>query len=127
MVPNGSREAEVVADIRHAAQRIVALLASQAAPDGDVGALAALAGHELEQYAKWVLQTLLSAAGGAHDPEAVSWIQHHYHEAVADVGISLRDAIRVSAARHAVAQTLQAKVFEAEIELREALSGERTS
>jgi hypothetical protein len=127
MVPDASREAEVVADIRRAAQRIVDLLASQAAPDGDVGALAELAGQELEQYARWLLRTLLAAAGGAHEPDAVSWVQHHYHEAVAGVGTSLRDAIRVSAARHAVAQTLQAKLFEAEIELREVLSGERTA
>jgi hypothetical protein len=127
MVPDASREAEVVADIRRAAQRMVDLLAAQAAPDGDVGALAELAGHELEQFARWLLQTLLAASEGAHDPDAASWVEHHYHESVADVGAALRDAIRVSAARHAVAQTLQAKVFEAEIELRDALRGERAS
>jgi hypothetical protein len=126
MVPDVVREAEVLVEVKAAADRVVSALAAEAQRAGagphEVTALSAFAGRELEEYASTLLSTLLVAASGARDADGAAWVQRHFHACLGEVGLALRDAIKGSTTRHAVAQILQRKVFEAENELRAALA-----
>jgi hypothetical protein len=124
MTPDAAREAQVLLEARRAVQRLVDTLRERArsSAEGDVARLAELAGLEMEDHAKFLLKLLVAAAEGAQEPEGAAWVQHRFHDCVGKAAIALRDAITLSGARHAVAQTLQRKVFEAENALRSALS-----
>jgi hypothetical protein len=128
MIPDSTREAQVLRETRDAAARLIAAVSdrartqSDATPEEDVAALSAFAGHELEAFAANMLSSLIAATGGALDASDAAWVQRHFHACLGEVGTALREAIDVSAIRHAVAQTLQRKVFEAELNLCVALA-----
>ena len=50
-----------------------------------------------------------------------AWVRRQFHEGLDNAGKPLREAVAESPHRHAVAQGLQQKMFEAELMLRRAL------
>jgi hypothetical protein len=72
------------------------------------------AGAALEGYAEDLLNELLVA-------EDETWVKLQFHEGLDRAGAALRVALSESLFRHAVAQVLQRKMFEAEGMLRRAL------
>jgi hypothetical protein len=78
------------------------------------------AGDALQDYASETLDALVGTANGSPDPEEPApWVPDAYHEGISRAGVAMRDAIADSTARHAVAQTLQERMFRAEAVLRE--------
>lgn len=128
MVPDHLADERVMAEARRAADGFVRTLAArvQSSSTQDASGLAEQAGQELEDYSRALLDSLILAAGGAHDAEGSAWVQRRFHQCIGELGSALRDVVRTSEGRHAVAQTLQRKVFEAENELRSALTAAET-
>lgn len=74
------------------------------------------AGDALDWYAVELFDVLLSGAHTCDGP--APWVLDMYHEAIAAVAAALRDAVGDAAARHAVAQVLQARVLRIEVRAR---------
>jgi hypothetical protein len=122
MVPDSQRDAEIMSEAHETARQLINVLSDRArANAADEVELAELAGRELEGYARALLDRLITASDGALEQDGAEWVQRRFHESIGEIGVALRDAIQLSTARHAVAQALQRKVFEAESELRSAL------
>jgi hypothetical protein len=82
--------------------------------------LAQLAGGAFQNYAERLLEELLTAAD--ESPEfAEVWVPRQFSDAMDRAGAAMREALTDSRHRHAVAQELQRKMFEAELMLRRAM------
>ena len=83
--------------------------------------LTEFAGRLLEGYTRDLLQELLPDGPDdvvQHD----AWVKRQFHEGLDRAGAALREVLRESTYRHAIAQVLQRKMFEAEGTLRQALT-----
>jgi hypothetical protein len=92
--------------------------------------LTEFAGRLLEGYTRDLLDELLPDGPGpdgrvAEGPfdalQHDAWVKRQFNEGLDRAGAALREVLRESAYRHAVAQVLQRKMFEAEGTLRQAL------
>ena len=72
------------------------------------------AGNALQAYASETLSALLNTSGGNHERRTAPWVREAYLEAISNAAVAMRDTITDSEARHAVAQTLQARLLRAE-------------
>ena len=63
----------------------------------------------------------MAAASRRESGDAEAWVRHQFHAGMDNAGMPLREAVADSPHRHAVAQGLQQKMFEAELMLRRAL------
>jgi hypothetical protein len=86
------------------------------AGDVSLADLCAEAGDALDGYAAETIQALCRAGIDRH--ERTGWIADQYYAGISSVGTAIRDETADSAARHAVAQTLQERLLRAEMRLR---------
>ncbi len=70
---------------------------------------------------KRLLRALMAAATRREGGNVEDWVRRQFHDGLDSVGLPLREAVADSPHRHAVAQGLQQKMFEAELMLRRAL------
>ena len=123
MIPDTRIEERLLSDAVAARQRIVDVVAqSYTHGAADAKLLSASAGSSLDQYAHDLLHRLIDAARGGWDDQAADWVRQRYHDCLSALGMSLRDLIRESGPRHAVAQALQQRMLEAELRLEHALN-----
>jgi hypothetical protein len=89
------------------------------------GATAAELSHyaaaAFEAYAETLLRAVMAAASRREGADVESWVRRQFHDGLDNAGTPLREAVSDSPHRHAVAQGLQQKMFEAELMLRRAL------
>jgi hypothetical protein len=92
--------------------------------------LTEFAGRLLEGYTRDLLDELLPDGSGPDGPvpegpfdvlQHDAWVKRQCNEGLDRAGAALREVLRESDYRHAVAQVLQRKMFEAEGTLRQAL------
>jgi hypothetical protein len=83
--------------------------------------LSQYAAAAFQAYAETLLRALLAAASRQDDGDVEGWIRRQFHDGIESAGTPLREAVAESPHRHAVAQGLQQKMFEAELMLRRAL------
>lgn len=104
---------------RQSVERFSQLYRAWTAEKQPVTSLCSQAGDVLEDYAIETLGALVRAAAAVPQTAAVTtWIVEQYHSGIGAVGAAIRDAIEDSTTRHAVAQTLQARLLHAESRLR---------
>ena len=82
--------------------------------------LTEFAGRALDGYTKELIEELLPDHPSGQGLNAAS-VRSQFHEGLDRAGAALREVLRESSYRHAVAQVLQRKMFEAEGTLRQAL------
>ncbi len=76
-----------------------------------------------EAYSETLLRALLAAASRRSADDGDVWVRRQFRDGLESVGTALRAAVEQCAHRHAIAQGLQQKMFEAELLLRRALRG----
>jgi hypothetical protein len=85
------------------------------------GELSLYAAAAFEAYAETLLRALMAAASRREGADVEAWVRRQFHDGMDSAGTPLREAVADSPHRHAVAQGLQQKMFEAEMMLRRAL------
>lgn len=85
------------------------------------GELSQYAAAAFEAYAETLLRALMAAASRRQGDDVEAWVRRQFHDGLDNAGSPLREAVADSPHRHAVAQGLQQKMFEAELMLRRAL------
>lgn len=83
------------------------------AGESTLAELCAGAGAALDGYATDTLEALRGAHVSGH--KRTAWIAEQYNAGISSVGAAIRDEIEDASVRHAVAQTLQAGLFRAEL------------
>jgi hypothetical protein len=117
----------IVGRTRAACGRLIEQVRGRALPEEQVSGdeLTEFAGSALEGYAESLLEELLPV-GPVSPVVDEAWVKRQFHDGLDRAGAGLREALSESRYRHAVAQVLQRKMFEAEGMLRRALKA-RTS
>jgi hypothetical protein len=117
-------EREVLGEASRALDVLGGRVRDRLASDASQGAseLSQFAGAALEAYYETLLRILVTAAvrRTTSDPEV--WVKRQFREELDNASGTLRKAFAESPHRHAIAQRLQQKLFEAEVLLRRTLS-----
>jgi hypothetical protein len=124
-MPDDIIEREVLGEASRACGVLVDRVRGRVARKGGAtaGELSQYAAAAFEAYAETLLRALMAAASRrqADDDDVEAWVRRQFHEGLDNAGKPLREAVAESPHRHAVAQGLQQKMFEAELMLRRAL------
>ena len=125
-MPDDIIEREVLGEANRACGALVDRVRARVArrSGATAGELCQYAAEAFQNYAETLLRALMAAAsrresGDVEDVEA--WVRRQFHAGMENAGMPLREAVAESPHRHAVAQGLQQKMFEAELMLRRAL------
>jgi hypothetical protein len=122
-MPDDIIEREVLGEASRACSVLVDRVRGRIARKGGAtaGELSHYAAAAFQAYAETLLRALLAAATRREDGNVEDWVRRQFHDGLDSVGLPLREAVADSPHRHAVAQGLQQKMFEAELMLRRAL------
>jgi hypothetical protein len=122
-MPDDIIEREVLGEASRACGVLVDRVRGRIARRGgaSAGELSRYAAAAFEAYAETLLRALLAAATRREGGDVEAWVRRQFHEGLDSAGTPLREAVAESPHRHAVAQGLQQKMFEAELMLRRAL------
>lgn len=122
-MPDDIIEREVLGEARRACGVLVDRVRGRIARQGGASAreLSQYAAAAFQAYAETLLRALLAAASRQEGGDVEGWIRRQFHDGLESAGAPLREAVSESPHRHAVAQGLQQKMFEAELMLRRAL------
>jgi hypothetical protein len=124
-MPDDIIEREVLGEASRACGVLVDRVRGRVARKGGAtaGELSQYAAAAFEAYAETLLRALMAAASRrqADGDDVEAWVRRQFHEGLDSAGKPLREAVAESPHRHAVAQGLQQKMFEAELMLRRAL------
>jgi hypothetical protein len=122
-MPDDIIEREVLGEASRACGVLVDRVRGRVARKGGAtaGELSHYAAAAFEAYAETLLRALMAAASRHEGGDIQAWVRRRFHDGLDDAGTPLREAVADSPHRHAVAQGLQRKMFEAELMLRRAL------
>src|ERR1700752_1950126 len=122
-MPDDIIEPEVLAESSRAGGVLVDRVRGRVARKGGApaGGLSQYGAAAFEAYAEPLLRALMAAATRRQGDDVEAWVRRQFHDGLDSAGTPLRDAVSESPHRHAVAQGLQQKMFEAELMLRRAL------
>jgi len=122
-MPDDIIEREVLGEASRACGVLVDRVRRRLARRGGATAreLSQYAAAAFEAYAETLLVAVMAAATRREDGDVEDWVRRQFHGGLDSVGLPLREAVADSPHRHAVAQGLQQKMFEAELMLRRAL------
>ena len=84
--------------------------------------LASDIGDVIDAHAVEAVETAERAIAAGSEPGPYRWVIEDYAEALNRIGAAIREMIADSTARHAVLQTLQTRVLEAEFRVRGRIS-----
>ena len=129
MIPDKSTEIRILGEISQACERLVEQVSERIARHGPTSgpALGQFASAALERYSEAILRPLLAATSGTPGGSADEWVTGHFQAGLERAGGALRVILAGSQLRHAVAQSLQRKMFEADSMLRRALTGRQAT
>jgi hypothetical protein len=116
-------EREVLGEASRAVGVLIERVRGRVARKGGAtaGELSHYAAAAFEAYAETLLRALMAAASRHEGNDVEAWVRRRFHDGLDNAGTPLREAVADSPHRHAVAQGLQQKMFEAELMLRRAL------
>lgn len=122
-MPDDIIEREVLGEATRACGVLVERVRGRVARKGgaSAGELSRYAAAAFEAYAETLLRALMAAASRREGEDVEGWVKRQFHDGLDNAGTPLREAVADSPHRHAVAQGLQQKMFEAELMLRRAL------
>jgi hypothetical protein len=122
-MPEDIIEREVLGEASRACGVLVERVRGRVSRTGGAtaGELSQYAAAAFEAYAETLLRAVLAAASRRQGPDVETWVKRQFHDGLENAGSPLREAVAESPHRHAVAQGLQQKMFEAELMLRRAL------
>ena len=122
-MPDDIIEREVLGEASRACGVLVDRVRGRVARKGGASAreLSLYAAAAFEAYAETLLRALMAAATRREGANVEDWVRRQFHDGLDNAGTPLREAVADSPHRHAVAQGLQQKMFEAELMLRRAL------
>lgn len=122
-MPDDIIEREVLGEASRACGVLVDRVRGRVARKGGAtaGELSQYAAAAFEAYAETLLRALMAAATRREGGNVEDWVRRQFHQGLDSVGMPLREAVADSPHRHAVAQGLQQKMFEAELMLRRTL------
>ena len=122
-MPDDIIEREVLGEASRACGVLVDRVRARVARKGGAtaGELSQYAAAAFQAYAETLLRALMAAATRREGGDVEAWVRHQFHDGLENAGMPLREAVAHSPHRHAVAQGLQQKMFEAEVMLRRAL------
>ena len=122
-MPDDIIEREVLGEASRACGVLVDRVRGRVARKGGAtaGELSQYAAAAFEAYVETLLRAVLAAATRREDGNVEDWVRRQFHDGLDNAGLPLREAVADSPHRHAVAQGLQQKMFEAELMLRRAL------
>jgi len=122
-MPDDIIEREVLSEASRACGVLVERVRGRVTRKGGAtaGELSIYAAAAFEAYADTLLRALLAAASRREGNDTEAWVRRQFHDGLDSAGTPLREAVADSPHRHAVAQGLQQKMFEAEVMLRRAL------
>jgi hypothetical protein len=122
-MPDDIFEREVLGEAHRACDALVDRVRGRVTRKGGAtaGELSQYAAAAFQTYAETLLRALMAAAMRRQGDDAEAWVKRQFHAGLDSAGTPLREAVAESPHRHAVAQGLQQKMFEAEIMLRRAL------
>ncbi len=122
-MPDDIIEREVLGTASHACGVLVERVRGRLARKGgaSAGELSHYAAAAFQAYAETLLRALMAAASRREGGDVEGWVRRQFHDGLDNAGTPLREAVADSPHRHAVAQGLQQKMFEAELMLRRAL------
>jgi hypothetical protein len=129
VIPDKSTEIRILSEISQACERLVQQVSERIIRHGPTSgpALSQFASAALERYSEAILGPLLSATSRTPGGPADEWVTGQFHAGLELAGVALRTTLAQSQLRHAVAQSLQRKMFEAESMLRRALKGRQSA
>ena len=124
-MPDDIIEREVLGEANRACGALVDRVRARVTRKGGAtaGELCQYAAEAFQTYAETLLRALMAAASRRESGDVEAWVRHQFHAGMDNAGMPLREAVAESPHRHAVAQGLQQKMFEAELMLRRALKG----
>ena len=116
-------EREVLGEASRACGVLVDRVRGRVARKGgaSAGELSQYAAAAFEAYAETLLRAVMAAATQREGANVEDWVRRQFHDGLDNAGLPLREAVADSPHRHAVAQGLQQKMFEAELMLRRAI------
>jgi hypothetical protein len=122
-MPDDIIEREVLGEASRACGVLVERVRGRVARKGGGSAveLSHYAAAAFEAYAETLLRAVMAAASRREGADVEGWVRQQFHDGLDNAGTPLREAVADSPHRHAVAQGLQQKMFEAELMLRRAL------
>ena len=122
-MPDDIIEREVLGEASRACGALIDRVRGRVARKGGAtaGELSQYAAAAFETYAETLLRALMAAASRRQGDDVEAWVRRKFHDGLDNAGAPLREAVSESPHRHAVAQGLQQKMFEAELMLRRAL------
>jgi DNA-directed RNA polymerase specialized sigma24 family protein len=122
-MPDDIFEREVLGEAHRACDALVDRVRGRVARKGGAtaGELSQYAAAAFQAYAETLLRALMAAASRRQGDDVEAWVRRQFHDGLDSAGKPLREAVAESPHRHAVAQGLQQKMFEAELMLRRAL------
>ena len=122
-MPDDIIEREVLGEASRACGVLVERVRGRVTRQGGAtaGELSQYAAAAFQAYAETLLRALMAAASRRQGDDVESWVKRQFHDGLDSAGKPLREAVSDSPHRHAVAQGLQQKMFEAELMLRRAL------
>ncbi len=122
-MPDDIVEREVLGEATRACGVLVERVRGRVVRKGGAtaGELSLYAAAAFQAYAETLLRALMAAASRREGKDVESWVRRKFHDGLDSAGTPLREAVADSPHRHAVAQGLQQKMFEAELMLRRAL------
>ncbi len=122
-MPDDIIEREVLGEATRACGVLVERVRGRVARKGGAtaGELSLYAAAAFQAYAETLLRALMAAASRREGKDVEGWVRRQFHDGLDSAGTPLREAVADSPHRHAVAQGLQQKMFEAELMLRRAL------
>jgi hypothetical protein len=129
VIPDKNTQIRIQGEISQACDRLVELVSERIVRHGPMSGpgLGHFASSALERYAEAILGSLLSATPDSPDQAADEWVTGQFHAGLELAGGALRRTLSESQLRHAVAQSLQRKMFEADSMLRRALQNRQPS
>ena len=122
-MPDDIIEREVLGEASRACGALVDRVRARVARKGGAtaGELSHYAAAAFQTYAETLLRAVMAAASRREEGDAEAWARRQFHDGLESAGTPLREAVADSPHRHAVAQGLQQKMFEAELMLRRAI------
>ena len=119
-MPDDIIEREVLGEASRACGALIDRVRGRIARKGGAtaGELSQYAAAAFEAYAETLLRALMAAASRRQGNDVEVWVRRKFHDGLDNAGAPLREAVSESPHRHAVAQGLQQKMFEAELMLR---------